>query len=150
MAADALREGFTAERVEVLRCAREPLRRPAPDRVLEALTEFDATFPAREARAVALERSAGAPIDDALRQLGAARGRRDPPPRRRERHDPRAPRPRTAVIAIVKRLAEDRTVASRSAIDARGRPARPELTRAWRPAVRRAARGDQLACGQTG
>jgi ATP-dependent exoDNAse (exonuclease V) alpha subunit len=37
--------------------------------VLEALTEFDATFPAREARAVALERSAGTPIDDALQPL---------------------------------------------------------------------------------
>jgi conjugative relaxase-like TrwC/TraI family protein len=62
--------GFTAERVEVLRRQqRHPLTPAAPDRVLDALTEFDATFPAREARAVALERSAGAPIDDALRPL---------------------------------------------------------------------------------
>jgi hypothetical protein len=37
--------------------------------VLDALTEFDATFPASEARAVALERSAGVPIDGALRPL---------------------------------------------------------------------------------
>ena len=62
--------GFTPERVEVLRRQqRQPLTPAAPDRVLEALTEFDATFPAREARAVALERSAGTPIDDALRPL---------------------------------------------------------------------------------
>ena len=62
--------GFTPERVEVLRRQqRQPLTPAAPDRVLDALTEFDATFPAREARAVALERSAGIPIDDALRPL---------------------------------------------------------------------------------
>lgn len=48
---------------------REPLTPAAPDRVLDALTEFDATFLAREARAVALEHSAGTPIDDALRPL---------------------------------------------------------------------------------
>jgi conjugative relaxase-like TrwC/TraI family protein len=62
--------GFTQERVEVLRRQpRRPLAPAAPDRVLDALTEFDATFPARAARAVALERSAGTPIDDALRPL---------------------------------------------------------------------------------
>jgi conjugative relaxase-like TrwC/TraI family protein len=62
--------GFTAERVELLyRRQRPPLTPAAPDRVLDALTEFDATFPAREARAVALERSAGIPIDEALRPL---------------------------------------------------------------------------------
>jgi conjugative relaxase-like TrwC/TraI family protein len=62
--------GFTAERVEVLRREqRQPLMPAAPGRVLDALTEFDATFTAREARAVALERSAGAPIDHALRPL---------------------------------------------------------------------------------
>jgi conjugative relaxase-like TrwC/TraI family protein len=62
--------GFTPERVEVLRHQpRHPLTPAAPDRVLDALTEFDATFPAREARAVALERSAGTSIDDALRPL---------------------------------------------------------------------------------
>ena len=62
--------GFTPERVEALRHKhREPLAPAAPDQVLEALTEFDATFSAREARAVALERSAGIPIDDGLRPL---------------------------------------------------------------------------------
>jgi conjugative relaxase-like TrwC/TraI family protein len=62
--------GFTSERVEVLRRQqRQPLTPAGPDRVLDALTEFDATFPAREARAVALERSAGIPIDDALGPL---------------------------------------------------------------------------------
>ena len=66
--------GFTAERVEVLRRQqRHPLTPAAPGRVLDALTEFDATFPAREARAVALERSAGVPIDDALRPLAELR-----------------------------------------------------------------------------
>jgi conjugative relaxase-like TrwC/TraI family protein len=62
--------GFTAERVELLRRQqRPPLTPAAPDRLLDALTEFDATFPAREARAVALERSAGTAIDDALQPL---------------------------------------------------------------------------------
>ena len=62
--------GFTSERVEVLRRQQpQPLTPAAPDRVLEALTEFDATFPDREARAVALGRSAGTPIDDALGPL---------------------------------------------------------------------------------
>jgi conjugative relaxase-like TrwC/TraI family protein len=62
--------GFTAEGVELLcRQQRAALTPAAPDRVLDALTEFDATFPAREARAVALERSAGTSIDDALRPL---------------------------------------------------------------------------------
>jgi conjugative relaxase-like TrwC/TraI family protein len=62
--------GLTSERVEVLRRQpRQSLTPAAPDRVLDALTEFDATFPTRDARAVALERSAGTPIDDALRPL---------------------------------------------------------------------------------
>jgi len=62
--------GFTPERVEVLRRQpRQSLTPASPDRVLDALTEFDAMFPAREARAVALERSAGTPVDDALRPL---------------------------------------------------------------------------------
>jgi len=66
--------GFTPKRVEALRRhQRQPLTPAAPDRVLDALTEFDATFPAREARAVALERSAGTPIDDALRPLAELR-----------------------------------------------------------------------------
>ena len=55
-----------------------PILEPAdPEDVLEALTEFDATFPARSARAVALERSAGAPIQAALDQLRALRASED-------------------------------------------------------------------------
>ena len=47
---------------------------PATDReLLERLTEFDATFAAREARAVALEASAGTSIDQALDGLEALR-----------------------------------------------------------------------------
>jgi len=62
--------GFRPERVEILRHQqRQPLTPAAPDQVREALTEFDATFTAREARAVALERSAGIPVDEALRPL---------------------------------------------------------------------------------
>lgn len=62
--------GFSRERVEVLRHTRGPELTAASDRdVLDALTEFDATFPARDARAVALERSAGIPTADALQQL---------------------------------------------------------------------------------
>ena len=66
---------FSAERVHVLthHPHDQPLA-PAPAGVvLDALTQFDATFPARDARAVALERSAGAPIDTALDQLTALR-----------------------------------------------------------------------------
>ena len=66
---------FSAERVDVLthHPHDHPLA-PAPAGVvLDALTQFDATFPARDARAVALERSAGAPIDAALDQLRALR-----------------------------------------------------------------------------
>jgi ATP-dependent exoDNAse (exonuclease V) alpha subunit len=46
-------------------------RRSPADRenLLEGLTVFDATFPARDARAVALERSAGVPIAGALEPL---------------------------------------------------------------------------------
>jgi hypothetical protein len=70
--------GFTAERVEVLRRQpRQSLPPAPPDRALDALTELDATFPAREARAVALERSAGTPIDDALRPLVELRDARE-------------------------------------------------------------------------
>ncbi|MBV9607314.1 MAG: relaxase domain-containing protein, partial [Solirubrobacterales bacterium] len=66
----ALGLGVSGERIEVLR--HQPLNdlRPATTReVLDGLTEFDATFPARDARAVALERSAGTPIQLALDQL---------------------------------------------------------------------------------
>jgi hypothetical protein len=61
---------LSRERVEVLRHqAHTALQPAAAGQVLAGLTEFDATFPARDARAVALERSAGAPIDQALEQL---------------------------------------------------------------------------------
>jgi conjugative relaxase-like TrwC/TraI family protein len=47
---------------------------PAPDReLLERLTEFDATFPDREVRAVALEASAGVSIDQALGSVSRLR-----------------------------------------------------------------------------
>jgi conjugative relaxase-like TrwC/TraI family protein len=44
-----------------------------PEVLMSALTEFDATFSDREARAVALESSAGAPIQQALELLDQAR-----------------------------------------------------------------------------
>jgi hypothetical protein len=60
-------DGHTLER---LRSRARPPLSPADRAVLlEGLTEFDATFPARDARAVALERSAGVPIADALEPL---------------------------------------------------------------------------------
>ncbi len=66
----ALGLGVSRERIEVMRHQHIPALLPAaPREVLDGLTEFDATFPARDARAVALERSAGAPIDAALEQL---------------------------------------------------------------------------------
>lgn len=66
----ATRLGFSTERVRVLQ-HRSPAplsSAPAKD-VLDALTEFDATFTSAEARAVALERSTGVPIDVALDRL---------------------------------------------------------------------------------
>ena len=67
---DAARHNFGRERIEVLRRGHHNELAPAAPRdVLDALTEFDATFPARDARAVALERSAGIPIDQALHAL---------------------------------------------------------------------------------
>ena len=69
--------GISRERVEVLRHPPRSLQAAAASEVLEGLTEFDATFPARDARAVALERSAGAPIDAALDQLRALRASDD-------------------------------------------------------------------------
>jgi conjugative relaxase-like TrwC/TraI family protein len=64
-------DGSTLER---LRSRAQPPLLPA-DRagLLEGLTEFDATFPARDARAVALERSAGVSIADALEPLSELR-----------------------------------------------------------------------------
>ncbi len=72
----ALTLGISRERIEVLRHQHIPtLPAAAPREVLDALTEFDGTFPARDARAAALERSAGAPIDAAREQLRELRAR---------------------------------------------------------------------------
>jgi len=74
----ALGLGLSRERIEVLRRQPHPTLQPAdPEEVLDALTEFDATFPARGARAVALERSPGVPIQAALDQLRALRASED-------------------------------------------------------------------------
>ena len=59
--------------LEQLRAPRLPLWPAHRAELLEGLTEFDATFPARDARAVALERSAGVRIADALEPLRALR-----------------------------------------------------------------------------
>jgi conjugative relaxase-like TrwC/TraI family protein len=65
---------LSRERVQVLRRQTlTPLLPASAADVRAGLTEFDATFPARDARAVALERSAGAPIQHALEQLRALR-----------------------------------------------------------------------------
>jgi conjugative relaxase-like TrwC/TraI family protein len=73
-ARDARQHKLSRERIEVLRLRPKSRLAPAhPDRVLEALTEFDSTFAAREARAAALEQSAGTPINTALEQLQALR-----------------------------------------------------------------------------
>ncbi|MGH3267270.1 MAG: AAA family ATPase, partial [Trebonia sp.] len=70
----ALEHGVSRERLEVLRLTpKTELVAAAPEDVLVALTEFDATFAAREARAAALERSAGTPIAIALEQLRTLR-----------------------------------------------------------------------------
>ena len=70
-AADA---GLDRDRIGDLR-HRARVTRPAVEggQLVSALTEFDATFSDRDARAVALERSAGASIEDALLALEHAR-----------------------------------------------------------------------------
>jgi len=74
----ALPFGASRERIDVLRHQTLPALLPAkPDEVLQALTEFDATFAARDARAVALEQSAGTPIPHALQQLRELRATND-------------------------------------------------------------------------
>jgi conjugative relaxase-like TrwC/TraI family protein len=56
--------------VERLRSMARPSLSPADrSKLVEGLTEFDATFAARDARPIALERSAGVPIADALEPL---------------------------------------------------------------------------------
>ncbi|MGH3262459.1 MAG: AAA family ATPase, partial [Trebonia sp.] len=73
-ARDARQHQLSRERIEVLRLTFKVKLAPAhPDRVLEALTEFDSTFAAREVRAAALEQSAGTPITAALEQLRVLR-----------------------------------------------------------------------------
>ena len=61
--------GLDVDAVRRLRAIRPSLAAAPRRQVLDGLTEFDARFPARDARAVALERSAGAAIDDAVGRL---------------------------------------------------------------------------------
>jgi conjugative relaxase-like TrwC/TraI family protein len=66
--------GFTRPDLTELRDPTRPQREPPERReLLRGLTEFDATFNDREARAVALEQAAGASIEQALGGLGQAR-----------------------------------------------------------------------------
>jgi conjugative relaxase-like TrwC/TraI family protein len=69
--------GFTTSHLQNLRdlSRNEPLL-PQQRDLLRGLTEFDATFPDRDARAVALEQAAGAPIEQALEALAEARQER--------------------------------------------------------------------------
>jgi conjugative relaxase-like TrwC/TraI family protein len=72
-AAAASRHGLERAELRRVRSPRPALEPASEAQLLEGLTEFDATFPARDARAVALERSAGVPIADALGHLKALR-----------------------------------------------------------------------------
>jgi len=65
--------GFDADGVERLRTGEQELEPVESRRLVAGLTEFDATFTDREARAVALETNAGLPITDALQSLREAR-----------------------------------------------------------------------------
>jgi conjugative relaxase-like TrwC/TraI family protein len=75
--ATASRLGLDRPALEQLRFPRPPLAPARRAALLEGLTEFDATFHARDARAVALERSAGVQIDDALEPLRQLREAED-------------------------------------------------------------------------
>ncbi len=61
--------GLDSRSVEALRTRDRALEAAADRELLDRLTEFDATFAGREARAVALEASAGVEIEGALRRL---------------------------------------------------------------------------------
>ena len=70
----AMNAGFSAERLDALRDLGRPSPTPPGQReLLAGLTEFDATFTDRDARAVTLEQAAGTPIKDALNVLSQAR-----------------------------------------------------------------------------
>ena len=142
----ALGFGLSRERIDVLRHHPDPALEPAgTDDVLEALTEFDATFPARSARAVALERSAGAPIQAALDQLRALRASEDilvladgtgttreqSRPGAHCRSDSRAPR------------GHKNRAAARRRGQARGHTPGPRTRQGGRQAIGRAARRDR-------
>ncbi|MHB1571604.1 MAG: MobF family relaxase, partial [Solirubrobacteraceae bacterium] len=66
---DALSHDFDTLAVEQLRGPSQTLEPATAAELLQRLTDFDATFSDREARAVALEASAGASIDQALEGL---------------------------------------------------------------------------------
>jgi len=72
----ARRHGLELTAVDRLR-GPLPMKPAGRDKLLDGLTEFDATFPARDARAVALERSAGVPIAEALEPLRELRASED-------------------------------------------------------------------------
>jgi conjugative relaxase-like TrwC/TraI family protein len=61
--------GLDSRSVEALRTTPQPLEAATDRELLDRLTEFDATFAGREARAVALEASAGIQIERALRRI---------------------------------------------------------------------------------
>ena len=67
--ATAGRHHLDGPALDRLRSPRPALSPADGEELIAGLTEFDATFPARDARAVALERSAGVPIADALEPL---------------------------------------------------------------------------------
>jgi conjugative relaxase-like TrwC/TraI family protein len=67
--ATAREHRFDAGRVGRLRTGARTLSAASTDELLGRLTEFDATFAGREARAVALEASAGATIEATLERL---------------------------------------------------------------------------------
>ncbi len=73
----ASRHGLDGPAVDRLRGPQLTLKPASRDSLMEGLTEFDATFAARDARAVALERSAGVPIVDALEPLRELRASDD-------------------------------------------------------------------------
>jgi conjugative relaxase-like TrwC/TraI family protein len=73
----ATNASFTTDRLQRLRDPTQTELAPAEQReLLRGLTEFDATFKDRDARAVALERAAGVPIEQALGALAQARDER--------------------------------------------------------------------------
>ena len=141
--ATARSRGVTPQVIGALRAATPSPLGPGED-LAGRLTEFDARFDAREARAVSLETAAGLPTGAGLGALRELRPRGGGPPRRRDVFHARAPRRRARRGPLCPRAVRGaRRADPRGAGQSSGRPAPLRPACPGRAAVdRRAGPGD--------